>query len=81
MENNFEIDYQGQKAQVSYQKGSQPNEYLFTVQLPNGPLKLQCKKDNEGSYQWLDENDNPSDQGKDIGTTIETYLMKNSINL
>lgn len=81
MENKFEIDYQGKSAPVSYQKGTKANEYLFTIALPEGPLKLQCKKDNEGAYKWLEEDDSASEKATDVGTTIETYLMKNNINL
>ena len=81
MENNFEIDYQGKSVPVSYQKGTKENQYLFTIALPDGPLKLQCKKDNEGAYKWLGEDDSASEKATDIGTTIETYLMKKSITL
>jgi hypothetical protein len=77
MENNFQVDYQGEKKEVSYQQGDKPNEYLFTV----GDRKLQCKKDSDGAYRWLDAEGNPSDEATDIGTTIETYLMEHHINL
>ena len=81
MENNFEINYQDKTAAVEYQNGSQPNEYLFTVQLPDGPLKIQCKKDNEGAYRWLDEDGSTSETTKQVGVSIETYLMEQHITL
>ncbi|RYE20815.1 MAG: hypothetical protein EOP45_10470 [Sphingobacteriaceae bacterium] len=81
MQNSFEIDYQGKKVPVAYQKDEKENQYLFTLELPDGPLKLQCTKDNEGAFKWLQEDDSASEKATDIGTTIETYLMKNSIEL
>ena len=81
MQNSFEIDYQGKSAPVDYQKDKKEHEYLFTVQLPDGPLKIKCMKDNEGAYKWLQEDDSASEKATEIGTTIETYLMKNSISL
>jgi hypothetical protein len=81
MENNFKIDHEGQKVEVDYTKGDKPNEHLFTVQLSEGPLKLQCKKDSDGAYRWLDEEGKATEQSTDIGTMIETYMIQQKIDL
>lgn len=81
MQNNFETDYQGKTIKVEYQKGTQPNEYKFTIHLPEGPLELQCQKDNEGAYRWLNEDGSVSDQNQEIGEAVETYLVKHQITL
>ena len=81
MQNNFETDYQGKAIKVEYQKGDQPNTYKFTVNLPDGPVQLQCQKDNEGAYRWLNEDGSVSDQNREIGEAIETYLVRHQITL
>lgn len=81
MQNNFEIDYQGKAVPVSYEKGSQSNTFLFTVKLSGSAKKLQCQKDNESAYRWLNEDGSASDDNKEIGEAIETYLVQHQITL
>ena len=81
MQNNFETDYQGKPVGVEYQKGTQPNTYRFTVTLPDGPVQLQCQKDNEGAYRWLSEDGSASNQNQELGEAIETYLVQHQITL
>lgn len=81
MENNFKITYQGQEVPVSFTKGDKPNEHLFTVELSDGSIQLQCKKDSDGAFRWLDEEGRATDQSAEIGTSIETYLLEHKITL
>lgn len=81
MQNTFKIDYQGNPAEVEYHKGTESNKYQFTVSLPDGPVQLQCQKDNEGAYRWLNDDGSVSDQNQEIGEAIETYLVQHQITL
>ena len=81
MQNNFDINYQGKAIPVTYESGNQLNTFLFTVNLPEGAKKLQCQKDNEGAYRWLNEDGSASDGNKEIGEAIETYLVQHQITL
>jgi PKD repeat protein len=81
MQNNFETDYQGNTIKVSYEKGTQPNEYNFTANLTSGAVNLKCQKDNEGAYRWLNEDGSTSAENQELGEAIETYLIKNQITL
>ncbi|MBA3649579.1 MAG: hypothetical protein H0W62_13720 [Chitinophagales bacterium] len=77
MQNNFQIDYNGQLIDIDLEQSTEKNGKIFKIHLPEGEIQIQQKEDNEGADHWFDLKTNQStDQIKKIGASITAYLLE-----
>ncbi len=69
MQNNFEINYNGQPVKVDR------NNNNFTVHVPDQQLHLRIQQDSDGDNHWFEaDKEHGTDLSAKLGSAIDAYL-------